>query len=67
MDIRLRLPQALSARVSAESFSGSLEAPGAHVKKEEFGPGSSFEQSYGNGSGDVRMETFSGDAELILQ
>jgi hypothetical protein len=66
-DIRLRLPQALSARVSGESFSGSLKAPGAKVKKEEFGPGSSFQQAYGKGSGDVRMETFSGDAELVLE
>lgn len=66
-DIRLRLPRALSARVSGETFSGSLKAPGAHVKKDEFGPGSRFEQSYGNGSADVRMESFSGDAELSLE
>ncbi|WP_159015507.1 DUF4097 family beta strand repeat-containing protein [Cognatiluteimonas profundi] len=66
-DIRLHMPRALSARVSGESFSGSLKAPGADVKKEEFGPGSSFDQRYGNGSGDVRMETFSGDAELTLE
>jgi DUF4097 and DUF4098 domain-containing protein YvlB len=66
-DIRLHMPRALSARVSAETFSGSLKAPGANVKKEEFGPGSSVEQQYGNGSGDVRMETFSGDAELSLE
>lgn len=66
-DIRLRLPQSLSARVSGESFSGSLKAPGATIKKEEFGPGSSFQHDYGTGSGEVRMETFSGDAELTLE
>jgi hypothetical protein len=65
-DIHLRMPRTLSARVSGESFSGSLKAPGASVKKEEFGPGSSFEQRYGNGSGEIRMETFSGDADLTL-
>ena len=65
-EIRLRLPKNLSARVSGESFSGDLDAPGAKVRKEEFGPGKSFEARYGNGAGEVRMETFSGDAELIL-
>ncbi len=66
-DVHLHLPRTLSARVRGESFSGSLKAPGASVKKEEFGPGSSLEQGYGNGSGDVRMETFSGDADLTLE
>ena len=66
-DIHLALPRSLSARVSAESFSGSLSAPGARVKKEEFGPGSSLDQRYGSGSGDIRLETFSGDAQLTLQ
>ena len=65
-DIRLRLPKDLSARVSGESFSGDLDAPGAKVRKEEFGPGKSFEARYGSGAGEIRMETFSGDAELIL-
>ncbi|MDB6164432.1 MAG: hypothetical protein JWL98_1864 [Xanthomonadaceae bacterium] len=66
-DIQLNLPRALSARVSAESFSGSLRAPGAKVNKEEFGPGSSLEQRYGTGSGEIHLETFSGDAELTLR
>ncbi len=65
-DIRLHLPKALSARVSGKSFSGSLRAPGAKIRKEEFGPGSSFEQRYGSGAGEIRLETFSGDAELSL-
>jgi DUF4097 and DUF4098 domain-containing protein YvlB len=66
-DIHLTLPRSVSARVSAESFSGSLSAPGARIKKEEFGPGSSLEQRYGSGAGDIRLETFSGDAQLTLQ
>lgn len=65
--IRLRLPGTVSARVSGESFSGSLHAPGAKVKKEEFGPGSSFEQRYGSGSGQIRLETFSGDVDLTFE
>jgi hypothetical protein len=66
-DIHLRMPKALSARVSAESFSGTLSAPGAKVDKEEYGPGSSLEQRYGNGAGEIHLETFSGDAELVLE
>lgn len=65
-DLRLRLPASLSAQVSGESFSGDLAAPGAKIQKEEFGPGSSFRVRYGAGKGDIRMQTFSGDARLIL-
>lgn len=65
-DLRLRLPASLSAQVSGESFSGDLAAPGAKIRKEQFGPGSSFRVRYGAGRGDVRLQTFSGDARLIL-
>lgn len=65
-DLLLRLPRDLSAECSGESFSGDLSAPGAKIQREEFGPGSSFQTRYGAGKGDVRMETFSGDATLRL-
>jgi hypothetical protein len=66
-DIHLRLPKALSARVRGESFSGDLDAPGVDVRKEEFGPGKSFEARYGSGNGQIRIESFSGDAMLTLE
>jgi hypothetical protein len=66
-DVRLVLPRALSARVEASSFSGDLEAPGAKVQKQEFGPGSSLEHRYGDGNGEIHLQTFSGDAELVLE
>ena len=66
-DLTLTVPRALSADVSAESFSGDLRAPGAKIQREEFGPGSSFTTRYGGGRGEIRLETFSGDAELRLQ
>jgi len=66
-DIHVWLPRNLSAQVTGESFSGDLRAPGAKIDKEEFGPGSSFRQRYGNGAGEVHLETFSGDAELTLE
>lgn len=62
----LHLPRSLSARVEAESFSGDLDAPGAKVDKEEFGPGSSLKTRYGSGAGEIRVETFSGDFTLSL-
>ncbi len=62
----LRLPANLSAQVAGESFSGDLSAPGAKIRKEEFGPGSSFRASYGAGKGNIRMQTFSGDARLTM-
>ncbi len=66
-DLLLLMPSDLSAQVSGESFSGELKAPGAKVKREEFGPGSRFQAGYGTGKGEIRMESFSGDAELRLQ
>lgn len=63
-DVRLALPKTLSARLAAESFSGTLRAPGAKARKEEYGPGSSLETRYGSGSGEIRIETFSGDASV---
>ncbi|QQP95880.1 DUF4097 family beta strand repeat-containing protein [Lysobacter enzymogenes] len=65
-DVRLGLQRDLSAVVRGESFSGDLRAPNAQIQRPKHGPGSSFEQRYGSGSGRVRMETFSGDAVLDL-
>lgn len=66
-DIEIIVPRTLSATVSGESFSGDLSAPGAEIHKPEFGPGSDFEHRYGSGNGEIRMETFSGSAELRLK
>ncbi|MGH8027299.1 MAG: DUF4097 family beta strand repeat-containing protein [Pseudoxanthomonas sp.] len=66
-DLRLVLPKNLSAQVSGESFSGDLKAPGARIQRPEHGPGSSFATRYGAGDGEIRLETFSGDAALELE
>lgn len=66
-DLLLIMPRDLSAQVSGESFSGELNAPGAKIEREEFGPGASFHSHYGAGKGEIRLESFSGDAELRLQ
>ena len=66
-DIHLALPRSLSATVHGQSFSGDLSAPGAQIVKPKHGPGSNFEHRYGSGSGEIRIETFSGDATLQLE
>lgn len=66
-DLLLIMPRELSAQVSGESFSGELKAPSAKIEREEFGPGSRFHEHYGAGKGEIRLESFSGDAELRLQ
>jgi len=66
-NIRLVMPKDLSARVGGESFSGTLSAPGAQVNKAKYGPGSNFQHTYGQGSGEIRIETFSGNAKLVLE
>lgn len=65
-DIDITMPKSLSARVSGESFSGDLSAPGANVNRAKYGPGSDFEQRYGSGNGEIRIETFSGSGKLEL-
>lgn len=66
-DLRLVLPKNVSAQVRGESFSGDLKAPGARIQKPQHGPGASFTTRYGNGDGEISLETFSGDAELRLE
>ncbi len=63
----LVMPRDLSARVSAKTFSGDLKAAGARIEKPEHGPGRSLDTRYGNGEGEIKLETFSGNAELRLE
>lgn len=65
-DVDLYLPRGLSATVRGESFSGRLRAPGAEIHRPKHGPGSRFEHRYGDGKGEISIETFSGDASLHL-
>jgi len=50
-------PDTLSARVSGSSFSGRLRAPGVDARR-------SFEHRYGEGDGDIKLSSFSGDVTL---
>ena len=66
-EITLVLPKSLSARVDGETFSGDLDIPGAEVHRPKYGPGASVEHRYGSGSANIRIESFSGDAEIELE
>jgi hypothetical protein len=63
-NLTLRVPANLSAEVRGESFSGDLAAPNVQINRPKHGPGSSFEHRYGNGDGEITLESFSGDASL---
>lgn len=65
-DLTLRLPADTSARVSANSFSGTLAAPGAQVERPRHGPGSRLRAQLGAGQGEIELETFSGDARVVI-
>ena len=73
-NIAARLALAEAGEIRMESVSGDLgldlpkdlSAPRAKIQREDFGPGSSFHQRYGDGKGEIRLETFSGDARLRL-
>lgn len=66
-DVVITLPKSTSARLEATSFSGTIRSAVGKVEKEEFGPGSSLHAELGSGDGQIRLESFSGDAELKLQ
>ena len=44
-----------------------LAEAGAKLHREEFGPGATIEARYGSGAGDIHLESFSGDAILVLE
>jgi len=63
-DVHLYLPADASARLNASTFSGRIRSDFGTVSEPEHGPGSSLEATTGNGSGQVKLETFSGDIDI---
>ena len=63
-DVHLRLPEATPARLRASTFSGDIRSDFGSVKEPEHGPGSSLDATLGDGSAQVKLETFSGDIEI---
>lgn len=65
--IRLHLPAALSARIDASTFSGSIRSDFGNVREKEYGPGSSLKAQVGSGDADISVQAFSGDIQLHKQ
>lgn len=65
--IRLRLPAALSARIDASTFSGSIHSDFGAVQEKEYGPGSSLKAQIGAADADISVQAFSGDIQLRKQ
>lgn len=63
-DVHLTLPADVSMHLGAETFSGSIRSDFGAVKDQEYGPGSHLDVTTGNGDGQTKVETFSGDIEL---
>lgn len=65
-EVDLSLLRNTGARVHVESFSGDIKSPSGTVKEEEHGPGKSLDTTFGDGRGQVRLESFSGDVLIKL-
>ena len=65
--LTLILPRETSAQLHAETFSGSIVSPSGHVVKEEYGPGQTLDTRLGEGQGQIKLDTFSGDIKVQLQ
>lgn len=62
----LILPKSTGAKLHAESFSGDIRSPSGKVEEEEHGPGKWLDTTYGNGQGQIHLESFSGNVQVQL-
>lgn len=66
-NLTLVLPKATSARLNIETFSGDIRSDAGEVVRPEHGPGSTLETRIGDGDGQIRLESFSGDVRLRIE
>ena len=66
-DLDFTLPKATGARLSIETFSGDIASPVGKIEREDYGPGKSLDATLGNGDGQMHIESFSGDVNIVLQ
>ncbi|HLS83892.1 MAG TPA: DUF4097 family beta strand repeat-containing protein [Arenimonas sp.] len=65
--LAVTLPADTSARLRVESFSGRISSPVGKVRTEQYGPGSHLETRLGEGQGDIRLESFSGNVQVEIK
>ncbi len=63
-DVSITLPAGTGARVTSETFSGSLRNDFGIKVEDEDGPGSTMNGKFGSGEATIEIESFSGDVEL---
>lgn len=66
-DVAVSLPKATSAALRIETFSGRIDSDAGKVEKEEYGPGARLSHRLGDGDGELRLESFSGNVRLRLK
>lgn len=65
--LTLGLAPDTSARLRVETFSGGISSPVGKVQTEQYGPGKQLEARLGTGSGEIRLESFSGDVRVEIE
>jgi DUF4097 and DUF4098 domain-containing protein YvlB len=65
-ELRLTLPPSIGARVHVETFSGDISGPDLRIKREEHGPGKSLDTKFGDGRGNIELESFSGNVRIAF-
>lgn len=65
--LTLSLAPDTSARLLVETFSGGISSPVGKVQTEQYGPGKRLETRIGAGSGEIRLESFSGDVRVEIE
>ena len=64
--ISVRLPRNVSAQLSVESFSGTIDSDAGKVERPRYGPGSSLDARLGSGDGDISLQSHSGGVRVRL-
>ncbi|KAF1015982.1 MAG: hypothetical protein GAK31_01466 [Stenotrophomonas maltophilia] len=64
--VLLRLPRTVSAQLSVNSFSGSIDSDAGSVERPRYGPGSRLDTRLAGGDGDIRIQSHSGSVRVRL-
>ncbi len=64
--VTLSLPRTVSAQLSVNSFSGSINSDAGQVERPRYGPGSHLDTRLGGGDGDIRIQSHSGSVRVRL-
>jgi len=66
-DIHVHLPATMGGHVEAKTFSGDIASDFGKARTREHGSGSTLDTHVGDGDGELKAESFSGDVELRKQ